>query len=349
VQTGEYLIHEPGEVELSLAEECLRAQDLRPDHTVLMLPFGSKGRVGFETRRLYFALALDSRGKFNSEPALRGRSLDDHRQLLPVTRIVSFGDCNVACPYCKRDCQFLGDDGKPIVAVRVPALDLFGLAEGAVARGETARFSGGDPVLFPRETLAISEYLSRRHGAKTSIAHNGSGPGWVRRILPYLSSAAIDLKAVPEKMGRVMGVSSDLGARIFQLSLETQRIISEAGNCLLDVRTPVFGDTPLAEMQRLGEHISGLDPSATFWTWRMYKPVLGCDWAVPEKERMFEMMATVSEAMPRHWIGVRAKWQKGGMVYFRAGRQVNSEESGSISDAEARGSGNLPATAGEGA
>lgn len=327
-----------GEVDATLVGEVLARQGLSMGHTVLMLPYGANNRIGFETRRLYFALALTgATGRFNTEPVLRGSSLDDQKSLLPVTRIFSFGDCNVACPYCKRDCQFLGDDGKPIVAVRLPVIELFKLAEAAHARGETVRFSGGDPVLFPKETVAVSEYMARKYGAKTSIAHNGTGPAWVRKILPYLESAAIDLKAVPEKIGAVMGVSREQGEKLYKLTLQTQQLIADAGTCLLDVRTPVFGDTPLEDMLRLGEEVARLDPSVTFWTWRMYKAVEGCEWPTPEKERMFEMMATVSSRMPDHWIGVRAKWEKGGMIYFKGGHQVNHEE---IDDAEARGSGN---------
>lgn len=336
-----YQIFETGTVDSALATACLSANGLRPDHAVLMLPHGSQSRVGWETRRLYYALALTEQGEFSTRPVLRGESLDDHRQLLPVTRIFSFGNCNVACPYCKRDCQFIGDDGKPIVAIRVPVMELFGLAEGAQARGEIVRFSGGDPVLFPRETLAISQYLWQRYEARTSIAHNGTGPDWVRRLLPYLSSAAIDLKAVPEKIGAVMGVNPVLGRRLFEKTLETQRLISDDGRALLDVRTPIFGDTTFEEMSRLAAEIERLDPARTFWTWRLYKPVQGCDWSVPEKTRVFDMMCEISAAIPRHWIGVRAKWQKGGMVYYLGGEVVNHDEQARMSDDEKAGSGNL--------
>lgn len=339
-----YKIYEPRDIDVALAGECLRKQGLDTSHKVSMLPYGAMGNVGFETRRLYFALALGEEGIFSERPVLRGSAQEDVKEILPVTRIFSFGRCNVACPYCKRDCQFIGDDGLPIIATPVEVLDLFRLAEGAQERGETVRFSGGDPVMFPRETLAIADYMNRRHGAKVSIAHNGSGTAWVRKLALFLSSAAIDLKAVPERMGQVMGVSRELGEKIFRLSTETQKAITESG-ALLDVRTPVFGDTSLDDMMRLAKVITGNNPRFTFWTWRMYKPVEGCNWTVPEKERVFQMMQIVSEAFPSHWLGVRAKWERGGMVYFLGGRMVNQEETAVFSDREARGSGNLPVVA----
>ena len=334
-----YQIFQPGEIDSDLAGECLARQGLQTDRKVSMLPYGAKGSVGFETRRLYFALALTEDGIFNSTPELRGSAVEDVKGLLPVTRIFSFGKCNVACPYCKRDCQFIGDDGLPIIATPVDILDLFRLAEGAHARGETVRFSGGDPVVFPRETLAIADYMNCRHSAKVSIAHNGSGPAWVKKLAPFLSSAAIDLKGPAEKMGGIMGVSQKMGENIFRLSQETQRAVTEAG-ALLDVRTPIFGDTTLGDMYRLAEVVSKNDPRRTFWTWRMYKPVEGCDWSVPEKEKVFGMMEEISRTFSNQWIGVRAKWERGGMVYFLGGQMVNQDEAEAVSDREVSGSGN---------
>jgi pyruvate formate lyase activating enzyme len=143
-------------------------------------------------------------------------------------------------------------------------------------------------------------------------------------MLPYLSSAAIDLKAVPELTGRVMGISEERGKKMHKLSLETQKIISQAG-VLLDVRTPIFGDTTTEQMARLAESIcreNNLD--YTFWTWRLYKPVEGCDFVVPKKENTIKMLVEISKRFPELWIGIRAKWEKGGMLYFRGGEMVSA-------------------------
>ena len=329
-------VYDPREIDVSLMHDCLATHKLSPDKVVPMLPHGREGIVGKETRQIYFGLAMKD-GQLNPQPVLAGTSFTND---LPTTRIVGFGDCNVACPYCKRDCQFIDPAGNVIASVNIQVRDLFGLADGAIERGEIVRFSGGDPVKFPRETLAVAEYVYRRYGEKVSIAHNGTGVAWAKKLAPFLSSAAIDLKAVPERMGEIMGVSQELGERLYGLSLKTQRIITDAG-AILDVRTPIFGDTPLSEMLRLAEDITANDPNFTFWTWRMYKAVKGCDWIVPEKEHIFEMMQAVSAEFPRLWMGVRAKWQRGGMVYLRNGDFVNAFEASQISDVEATGSGNF--------
>lgn len=333
-----YLLYEPGEIDEPLLAEVLNKHGLTAETPVLVLPFGERNKIGWETRRLYFALALTTEGMFNSEPVIANKEANYRN--LPVTRIISFGDCNVACPYCKRDCQFIDERGKPIISMPVPIKAIAQLAAGATARNETIRFSGGDPVVYPKQTRALAEYLAVRHGAKVSIAHNGSGPRWVEKMLPYLSSAAIDLKAVPEKIGHIMGIPKDKGARMYQLSLETQRLISRA-KILLDTRTPIFGDTTSEEMLRLAEDISKTNDLAyTFWTWRLYKPVAGCDWSIPKRENTIEMMLGVSREFPDLWMGMRAKWEKGGMLYVRDGHIIDTTPDVTEKDILEMGSGN---------
>ena len=332
-----YLLFEPGEIDENLLEEILRRYRLSLESPVLILPYGERNKIGWETRYLYFALALTPEGKFNPEPQIS--KLEEKFANLPKTRIISFGNCNVACPYCKRDCQFVDESGKPIISIPVPIEDIARLMEGAHERGEIVRFSGGDPVVYPLQTLALAEYMWRRHETKVSIAHNGSGPRWVEKMLPYLSSAAIDLKGVPEKIGKIMGIHPERGKLFFDLSLETQRLIS-GSRIILDVRTPIFGDTTLEEMLRLAEAISennNLD--YTFWTWRMYKPVRGCEFEVPTKENTIELMLKVSQEFPDLWMGIRAKWERGGMIFIRKGTIIRTPDV-TDKDEEEIGSGN---------
>jgi len=331
---AEYKIFEPGLLDEALFRAVCTEYRLDAEGSASMLPYGDKQKVGWETRRLYFDLARAEDGLFNTTPVLR--RVADVKSALPVTRIVSFGQCNVSCPYCKRDCQFRDDDGNVIIATDVALRDIVALCDGAHGRGETVRFSGGDPVVFPKQTLAIAAYMEKRHGAKVSIAHNGSGPTWVRKLAPRLSSAAIDIKGVPEKMGRIMGVDQKLGERIYALSEETQAVLSAQG-VVLDVRTPIFGDTSLDEMRRLAETVAKNNPRTTFWTWRLYKAVHGCDWVVPQKESVFEMLDRISAEFSLHWMGVRAKWERGGMAYWYAGSRISPMD---MDDEEKRGSGN---------
>ena len=336
-QAAGYEIYEPGEVDRAILDPILKEFKLTPESPVLMLPYGRRGGVGFEIRKLYFAPALNgANGALGSDATVSAIPV----QSLPVTRIISFGDCNVACGYCKRDMQFIDEDGVPTASTKVPVLDVARLAEGAVRRGEIPRFSGGDPVMFPSVTLALAKYIDARYGEKVSIAHNGSGTKWVERLVPYLSSAAIDLKAVPEKIGSIMGIDPKKGQSMYDRSLATQRVVSSNG-ILLDVRTPIFGDTIVSDMERLAESIVRVnDLRYTFWTWRMYKPVAGCEYPVPTMDMVIDMMQKVSAQHSQLWMGMRAKWDRGGMLFMRGGKIISTTSDVEVKVQDEFGSGN---------
>lgn len=329
---------------------AMEKYNLKPTQPISMLPFA--GGIGKEIRHLYFQLALDTDNQFRTVPQLtqtpEGEKILHHLQ---VTRLFSFGECNAFCPYCKRDMQFLDDEGNVLASDTATVLQLFEMAEGAVARGEVVRFSGGDPVLFPKVCMAIGEYVKAIGGKGMSIAHNGSGFGFVKNLLPLMSSAAIDIKAPRRYMGTVLGLSQKEGEKHFDNSLRTQALFhspeTNPNGAVLDVRTPVFGfhedpsvpQTSLADMMEIGWHITQVnDPKRTFWTWRLYKPVKMCDWAAPDLQEVLDMMTKVSAAYPQQWMGIRAKWHGGGMLYFLGGKCVNG--STDVSTAEPVGSGN---------
>ncbi|MBP9750385.1 MAG: radical SAM protein [Candidatus Peribacteraceae bacterium] len=326
--------------------DILAEQGLAPDTPISMLPYGHRDRIGYETRRLYWWLAWN-KDQERFLPPGECAPVDQAgaaKESFPITRIVSFGKCNVACPYCKRDCQFLGEGNLPIVAKPVPLRDLGTLCTGAIQRGEIVRFSGGDPVVYLKQTLALARYFHDAHGSKISIAHNGSGPKWVERLLPYLSSAAIDLKAVPEQMGEVMGIAADRGDTFYRLSLETQRIVSQA-RIPLNVRTPIFAHTTYEDLLRIARDIRAAnDPRYTFWELRLYKPVDGVAWQAPSPDAVQALAERLSAEVPDLWIGVRAKWNVSGMLYVSQGRTQpvgNWQQDAATLET---GSGNLPSS-----
>lgn len=254
------------------------------------------GVLGGEVRPLYFLRAF-------------GREAVD-------ARILSFGACNFACPYCKREGAFRADDGTIITAQDASLDDLFRVCDEAVAARQVVRLSGGDPVVFPEEALAVADYVSKRHGEKISLAHNGSSPAFAARLAPYLDSAAIDLKATPEEMNLRCGLSNGSGGKMFRRSVETQDLLSAAG-VLVDVRTPVFATTTLDDMLLLAaEIVKGGRSDREFWTWRLYKPVRGCDWGAPMQKQVVWMIGEVKALYPDLKIGLRAKWEPGGFLYF---------------------------------
>lgn len=261
---------------------------------VKMLPH--YGVVGGEVRPLYFYRAM-------------GREIVD-------ARILSFGACNFACPYCKRDGQFRADDGSIVGTVDTTVEQLFAICDDAVEHNQIVRLSGGDPVVFPEASLAIAEYMRTRHGRKISMAHNGSSPAFASRMAPYLESAAIDLKATREEMNLRAGLVNGVGPRMYDRSVEVQDLLSSSG-VLVDIRTPVFGTTTLDDLLCLAADIvKGGRCDCEFWTLRMYKPVRGCDWPAPNRDQVIWMIGEIKKIYSELKIGLRAKWEPDGFLYF---------------------------------
>jgi len=242
-----------------------------------------------------------------------------------VTRIVPFGACNFHCAYCKRDAQFVDGDGNIIRSVSVDWADLKKVIDEAISKGERIRLSGGDPVMFPKESQYIAEYVYGEHGKKISMAHNGSSLRFAKMMAPYLEYAAIDLKgATPKELAYRAGLPSEASGEIMLKStLEVQDYLSEAG-VIVDVRTPVFGDTPLDHLFKMAEMIQvGGDSTKEFWTLRKYNPIRACDWVEPRGETLSEWARLVSKENPNLPIGLREKWtgQKGFKI-LKGGKEI---------------------------
>ena len=104
---------------------------------------------------------------------------------------------------------------------------------------------------------------------------------------------------------------------MYDRSLETQRVINKAER-LLDVRTPIFSTTTVDDLLHMAKDIAyDKDLSKVFWTLRLYKPVSGCDWEAPRnKESVIWMIQKVKESFPDLKIGLRAKWEPEGFLYY---------------------------------
>ncbi|MFH0873467.1 MAG: hypothetical protein V1846_01355 [Candidatus Komeilibacteria bacterium] len=258
-----------------------------------MLKF--KGIVGQELRPNYFYQAF-------------GRSVTNNR-------ILSFGSCNFSCPYCKRLDTFRQEDGSVIDAVPVTMQDIFTLCDDAVSKGQVVRLSGGDPVMFPSESIEIGKYV-RKIGGRMSMAHNGSSPSFASRVAPYLEAAAIDLKATKEGMSTIIGFTEGRGQVMFDRSIDTQNVLA-AANVLVDVRTPVFGWTTLDDLLQIAESIVRQPhPEMKFWTLRLYKRVSWCDFEPPIQENVIWMANEVKHKFPVLPMGIRAKWEPRGFLFL---------------------------------
>ncbi len=255
------------------------------------------GVVGSEVRPLYFLKGLNEK--------------------IADARIISFGACNFACPYCKRDGNFRAADGSIVSAIDCDIEDLLKVCDDAIVKKQVVRLSGGDPVVFPEASVAIGEYV-REKGGRLSIAHNGSSPQFIKRMIDLgLESAAIDLKGTRGDLGLRAGLKNGLGAKMYERSVETQDLLSASG-VFVDVRTPIFSNTTLDDLLEMAADIvSGGNREQEFWTLRLYKPVVGCDWDAPRNtESVIWMIEEVKKSYPNLKMGLRAKWEPEGFLYF---------------------------------
>ena len=220
--------------------------------------------------------------------------------------IFSFGACNYNCPYCKRDGQFKSDGGQILRARTYSWGEIKTHLDRAVAAGQRIRLSGGDPCMFPKQSLQIAEYVWNEYGQKISIAHNGSSPALVEELLPYLDYAAIDVKgATDESLARRAGLKPGRGR--VERTLGVIETLA-AADVLVDARTCVFGDTSREELLAIRAVLLDVARSngGVFWTLRKYNEIASCDF-VPGDATLIKAYAE-ELATPELKVGFRDKW-----------------------------------------
>ena len=222
--------------------------------------------------------------------------------------IISFGACNFHCPYCKRDCQYIDAEGNVIKTRDVSMSELKEMIDSEIARGRRIRLSGGDPCAFPKQSLEIAKYVFETYGQKISIAHNGSSLKFVETLIPYLEYVAIDYKAYDfESMRKITGVKNP--------KMQQEEIIKlcSENNIIVDLRTPVFGDTTKKDLLKIASLINNY--KNVFWTLRKYNKVQGCDFPVPEMDFVVELAKFIKDEYPSIKVGTRNYWKGGFEIY----------------------------------
>lgn len=227
-------------------------------------------------------------------------------------QIVSFGRCNFNCPYCKRNGQYIDQNGNIFCSREFTEQEIFTNLDQALKNGNRIRLSGGDPCMHIKDSLSIANY-AKQYDQKISIAHNGSSPKFVESIIPFLEYAAIDLKAAtPEELNIRAGLTNGTGKKMLENSLLIQTILSNSG-ILTDVRTCVFSTTTLDDLFKIADMIiSSGNINFKFWTIRQYKPVSYINWKPLPNETIDEYINIIASEYPELSIGLRSKWEPGG-------------------------------------
>lgn len=241
-----------------------------------------------EIRKAYFLQAF-------------GREVED-------MQIISFGKCNYNCPYCKRDGQF--KSGSTIInSFEMSMEELKERIDKAISEGRCIRLSGGDPCMFPNESLEIAKYIWNKYYQKVSVAHNGSSPEFIKMMLPYTKYLALDFKGASDKEINYRSNTRGTG----KIEKIVQILDLCQNNILVDVRTPVFGDTTISSLDEMAELLS--EYKNVFWTLRKYNEVQCCDFKECSLGCMKNVLKILNSRFPKMKIGMRDKWGKTEFIF----------------------------------
>ena len=270
---------------------------------VFVIP--NKGKILEEIRPAYFLKA------FHSEP------LD--------MRIISFGRCNYACPYCKRGGS-TKDDSVISGSIKISKEELFQKIDDAILKKQVIRLSGGDPVCYPELSLEILKYAKERN-AITSVAHNGSGPDFVKKIIPYLDFASIDFKASNEnELSVIANLNLEFARKAFLNTIQTISLLTNS-KIRTDVRTCIFESTTMEQLEKIAQILdSNCDKNFVFWTLRTYSPVETCQSKPKNHQEMEAIAITLSGKHADLLIGLRNKWEPDGFSFFKNGQKLEFDD-----------------------
>lgn len=237
-------------------------------------------------------------------------------------RIIPFGRCNYACPYCKRN----GYEKEHSIikgSIEVEEEEIFMAVQDAVTKNQIVRLSGGDPCTYPDLSIKILEQV-KNLGGIGSMAHNGSSPEFVRYLVEHnlLDSISVDLKGKDSQtLKKVAGISEQQSYFMWEKTIETLEVLKNARNIKVDIRTCVFSDTTYEELLSIGKIIKQYSNEDVFWTLRIYSIVDCFSKETKTVEDMRQLAKSLSSQLSDLKIGMRVKWEKGAFFYYFNGKE----------------------------
>lgn len=258
------------------------------------------GELFAETRKAYFLKAFGEK--------------------VQEMRIIPFGKCNYSCPYCKRNGY---NKHSNIIAgsVYVEEDKIFAAVSDAISKKQIVRLSGGDPCTYPDLSFRLLKFVKENCGIG-SMAHNGSSPLFIKNLVDnfLLDSISVDLKAEnPEKLKTIAGISTPSSYLMWNRTLDTLKVLKNANNLKIDIRTCVFNDTNFEELLNIGKIIQENSNENFFWTLRIYSIVSNFSTETKSTENMKKLAQSLSSKLPNLKIGIRVKWDNGAFFYFLNG------------------------------
>ena len=87
--------------------------------------------------------------------------------------LVAFGKCNLSCKFCFTGGGRKSHEGLLPDAKQMDFEEIIDFVIRECKEGKAIRISGGEPTLFPKETLRILKIV-REHGGLSIVATNGT-------------------------------------------------------------------------------------------------------------------------------------------------------------------------------
>ena len=241
-----------------------------------------------------------------------------------VERIVLWGACNYACPYCKREVNFVGDDGRPISTRGGSLAEIADFIHNIDADTEMLRVSGGDPVTMPLDVWEFIRGEAAAADVAVSVATNMSSRPHVERVYTQLDYVAGDFKGTPRYWEKV--TSRSLGylertIRNWQLLLQSD-VEAEA-------RIPVFPFTTADDIDWIVRRLVSVRTNGLAIVLRNYSPVSWLDWEPTNPEFVLAQAYRVATTYNVNVVA-RMRWRTRTVWYRPDGTAFSVSPSGDL-------------------
>lgn len=166
-----------------------------------------------------------------------------------VASILFFSGCNLRCPFCHNPGLVLPERIEPDASEELEViLDKLKARQGFITG---VVLTGGEPLMQPELPAAIRAI--RELGFAVKLDTNGTWPGPLAAILPWVDYVALDLKSAPARYPEATGGRA--GFEDVARSLDVLR----AGPVQWEVRTTVVpGLVGLEDLRALLPHVGGV-------------------------------------------------------------------------------------------
>lgn len=177
--------------------------------------------------------------------------------------VISLGICNFKCPYC-----YIGGGvprhANPMIfpharLVSIKTVEKFIVTQ--AEKGNIIKISGGEPTILPELTDRLIQ-VAKDHGARVFLDSTGWNPETIKMLINKIDLLALDIKGPKRCVEKITGTNRSLCWDSVIRSIS----IARNQDCVLEIRTPIFGFTNYEDLLELVHLI----PKQAFWVIRRF-------------------------------------------------------------------------------